>query len=161
MGTLYDNDIVAWSEQQAAVLERIAREVRANDADWNNIIEEIRDLGLSQLKTVIAYLTLASTHMLKLALWPHHPSQQHWRQEVLNFLQQASARYQPSMRQRIAPEPIGRRALHDVAQMEFPEHPPVALPARFVPDIDAMLSQEFDLTTAIATIRREFAARDG
>jgi hypothetical protein len=39
--TLYDTDIVAWSEHQAALLRRLARGERVNDQmDWDNLVED-------------------------------------------------------------------------------------------------------------------------
>ncbi|GEM_PF-5947827 len=46
---LYDTDILAWSEQQAAVLRALAvRHDLPNDLDLSHVAEEIEDLGLSQ-----------------------------------------------------------------------------------------------------------------
>ena len=48
---LYDTDILLWSEQQAELLRRRA----ANALDWDNLAEEIGDVGLSQLRAVDAF----------------------------------------------------------------------------------------------------------
>ncbi len=42
--TLYDTDYNQWFEQTAQQL----REGRLNDVDWENLIEEIEDMGKSQ-----------------------------------------------------------------------------------------------------------------
>ena len=49
MSDLYDDDILEWSEQQAALLRRVAAGERLNDAspDWANIIEEVESVGLN------------------------------------------------------------------------------------------------------------------
>jgi len=46
-GNLYDRDVVAWSEQQAALLRRRAPGELVNDADldWPNTAEEIESVG--------------------------------------------------------------------------------------------------------------------
>jgi hypothetical protein len=42
----YDADFLRWSEQQAALLRRVADGERINDqVDWDNIIEEIESLA--------------------------------------------------------------------------------------------------------------------
>ena len=46
MSDLYDTDAVTWAEQQAALLRRIAAGERVNDqVDWENVVEEIEDVG--------------------------------------------------------------------------------------------------------------------
>ena len=46
MNDLYDEDFVAWSERQAALLRRRAAGELVNDAeiDWTNVAEEIEAL---------------------------------------------------------------------------------------------------------------------
>ena len=46
--TLYDEDFVAWAEQQAAALRAAARGGSNQQLDWENLAEEIEDLGKSQ-----------------------------------------------------------------------------------------------------------------
>ena len=47
----YDTDALAWAERQADFLTRLARGERVNvDIDWPNVIEEVRDVGLSELR---------------------------------------------------------------------------------------------------------------
>jgi hypothetical protein len=49
--SLYEEDVYAWSEQQAAVLRRLARRRdRPNELDLAHIAEEIEDVGASQLR---------------------------------------------------------------------------------------------------------------
>ena len=46
MSDLYDEDVVTWSEQQAALLRRVAAGERVNDqVDWINIIDEVESLA--------------------------------------------------------------------------------------------------------------------
>jgi Domain of unknown function DUF29 len=49
---LYDRDILAWSEHQATLLRRAALGERVNDIDWAHVVEEIEDVGLSELNAV-------------------------------------------------------------------------------------------------------------
>jgi Domain of unknown function DUF29 len=55
---LYDTDILLWSERQADLLRRHAAGERVNDAsiDWPNIVEEIEDVGRSELNSVESLL---------------------------------------------------------------------------------------------------------
>jgi hypothetical protein len=72
---LYETDILIWSEQQAALLRRRA----ANALDWDNLAEEIADVGLSQLHAVMSHLRLALLHDLKAEAWPLSRDVEHWR----------------------------------------------------------------------------------
>jgi hypothetical protein len=49
---LYDRDALAWSERQAALLRRVARGEPVNDVDWDHVVEEIEDVGLSRLNAI-------------------------------------------------------------------------------------------------------------
>ena len=45
----YDTDIVTWSERQAELLRRVGAGEHINDlVDWENVAEEIEDVGRSQ-----------------------------------------------------------------------------------------------------------------
>ena len=49
----YEDDLLVWSEQQADLLERLAAGEPVDERlDWPNLIEEVRDLGLSELRLV-------------------------------------------------------------------------------------------------------------
>jgi hypothetical protein len=97
----YDTDIVEWSEQQAALLRRVAAGERVNDLDWPNIIEEIESVGNEQVRSVESLLFQALVHDLKAEAWPDSPHVPHWLAEARGFRAQASLRFAPSMRQRI------------------------------------------------------------
>jgi hypothetical protein len=159
--TLYETDFLRWSEQQAEALARLRSRVRDNDIDWEHLIEEVRDLGGSELARVVGNLTIASAHLLKLARWPDHPAADHWRGEILIFLINARAAFSPSMRQRLDPEFVGRRALRDIEKLRLAGAPPVPLPRNFTPDIDAMLSGELDIDAAVAAIRARAETEQG
>lgn len=98
---LYDRDVLLWSQQNAELLRRLARGERVNGIDWVHVVEEIEDVGLSELNAVRSYLRLMLVHLLKLRGWPNSPSVPHWRTEVVSFQKDAARRFAPSMRQRI------------------------------------------------------------
>jgi hypothetical protein len=100
-GDPYDSDILEWSEQQAALLRRVAAGERVNDADWPNIIEEIESVGREQLHAVESLLTRALIHMLKTEAWPRSSAVPGWRAEMRLFRRQARRRFVPSMRPKI------------------------------------------------------------
>ena len=102
MATDYDSDILLWSEHQAALLRRRAAGELVNDADldWANIAEEIEAVGSEQLHAVQSLLGQALRHMLKAEAWPLSRDAPNWRADAIDFRQQATRRFVPSMREK-------------------------------------------------------------
>ena len=126
---LHERDVLAWSINQAALLRRVAAGERVNTVDWVNVVEEIEDLGISELNAVRSYLRQILVHLLKLHAWPGHDAARHWRSEVIAFQSDAAQRFAPSMRQRIELEKIHARAVRQVEplyQDGVPVPPPPA-----------------------------------
>lgn len=63
---LYDNDFVAWADQQALLLEQ----KRWHELDLVNLIEEVRDLGNRHRDALESQLTRLLMHLLK---WQYQP----------------------------------------------------------------------------------------
>ena len=84
MADLYDRDVVAWSEQQAALLRRRAAGELVNDAelDWPNIAEEIEDVGNEQRNALESLLTNIMQHRLQIDAWPLAQAVPHWQHEI-------------------------------------------------------------------------------
>jgi hypothetical protein len=102
MSDLYDDDVLLWSERQAALLRRIAAGEPVNERpDWPNIIEEVESVGRSDLRAVESLLLQALVHMLKAQAWPTSPAVPGWQAEVRLFRAQARRAFAPSMRQRL------------------------------------------------------------
>jgi len=81
--TLYDTDIVAWSEHQAALLRRLARGERVNDQmDWDNLVEEIESVGNEQRHAAESLLVNILRHRLQIAAWPAAAVVPHWQHEI-------------------------------------------------------------------------------
>ncbi len=97
MDGLCERDALAWAEQQAALLDRLAADERLNAAvDWSNVIGEVRDVGLSELRACRSLLRQAMLNLLKLHVWPDSPSSSHWRSEVRAWLTDAEDRHTTS-----------------------------------------------------------------
>ena len=111
---LYDRDILIWSEQQAALLRRLAAGERLDGLDWTNLIDEVESVGLSELHRCESMLTEALVHLLKLHAVPNSLAARKWRSESLRFLADAQESFAPSMRQRIDLDRRFRRALAQV-----------------------------------------------
>lgn len=61
MGNLYDTDIIAWAQQQAALL----RSGEWSSLDIVNLAEEIEDVGKSEQRELHSRLAVFLSHLLK------------------------------------------------------------------------------------------------
>ncbi len=148
---LYE-DCLAWSERQAGLLRRLAAGERVNDElDWPNVIEEIQDVGLSELHAVRSLLARSLEHLLKARGWPDGPVQ-HWKREIRAFLSDANRQVTPSMHRRLDIPDLYERARLLIADDDLDGRAPRTLPENcpFVvenlivkgkapPDVDALL----------------------
>jgi hypothetical protein len=66
MGTSYDTDVVAWANEQAALL----RAGRFDAIDALNIAEEIEDVGKTEQRELGSHLAVLLAHLLK---WKFQP----------------------------------------------------------------------------------------
>jgi Domain of unknown function DUF29 len=141
MSDLYDEDILLWSEHQAALLRRLAagEHVNDRDLDWPNISEEIEAVGRSELRACESLLMQAIVHRLKQACWPTSSELAHWREEEIRFRQEAADAFSPSMRQRIDVARIYRRAMQRLPAM-IDGNPPLSLPNEAAPALDELLA---------------------
>ena len=98
---LYERDILSWSEHQASLLRKLAGGERVNDIDWEHVVAEIEDVGISELNAVRSLLRQMLVHLLKLHNWPDNPSANHWRGAIAASQADAAQRFSPGMRQRI------------------------------------------------------------
>ena len=137
---LHDRDALAWSLQQAALLRRLAAGERVNDIDWEHVVEEIEDVGLSELNAVESYLRQMLVHLLKLHGWLGHSARNHWREEIAAFQGNAAARFAPSMRQRIDLETVYARAKRQVAQLPYADRPARTPPPACPVTLDQLLT---------------------
>ncbi len=109
---LYEHDALAWAEHQADLLRRLAAGERLNETiDWPNVIEEVQDVGLSELRSCESLLQQAMAHLLKLHAFPDSQAAAHWRDETGTFLDDAARRFTPSMWQRISLDDLYTKAL--------------------------------------------------
>jgi len=129
MSTLYDTDIVLWSERQAELLRRLARGEQPNDLDWENVIAEVESVGRSETSAVRSLLQRAQEHLLKAAAWPDAVPARRWIHDSGVFIRDARRGWAPSMAQRIDLAELYRDARETVEDLAFEEGPPGPLPA--------------------------------
>ena len=80
---LYDEDFVAWSEQQAEALRAAARGGSNHQLDWENLAEEIESLGKSDRRELASRLAVIVEHLIKLDHSPARYPRKRWRQTIL------------------------------------------------------------------------------
>ncbi|HTQ33857.1 MAG TPA: DUF29 domain-containing protein [Stellaceae bacterium] len=82
--TLHDEDLLAWSKDQAAAL-RVAARAGSNLAlDWENLAEEIEDLGASQKSSLHSQTRRIIEHLLKLEYSPAKDPRLGWEESITN-----------------------------------------------------------------------------
>jgi hypothetical protein len=152
---LYDDDILAWSEQQAAALRGMAtwRDL-PNDLDLDNIVEEIESVGRSQLDRAESLIALILEHIAKAVSEPETPSLGHWRTECVGWHAQLLRAFSPSMRQRIDMDALWRSALR-VAEAALAEHDQQLASNLTVPcpvALDDLLAETFEFREIVRRI---------
>jgi uncharacterized protein DUF29 len=149
MSSLYDDDILLWSEQQAAAIRRLGRNAREipNELDIENVAEEIESVGRSELAAVESYLELIFVHLIRLAVEPDSTSVRHWRGEIVAFHANARRRYAPSMRQRMDVNALwGTAREQSLLAYEGAEHERVVALSTEAPfGLDELLAEKIDV----------------
>ena len=143
---LYERDSLAWAERQADLLRRLAAGERLNEpVDWPNVIEEVQDVGLSELRACKSLLRQALVHLLKLYAWPGSTAAAHWRSEVIGFRADMRDHFAPSMRQRISLDGIYKVALEQAQAGTDNSGKPRPVPATCPFVLDDLLSLDADI----------------
>ncbi len=154
---LYEHDALAWADHQAALLRRLAAGEGVNEAvDWLHVIEEVQDVGLSELRACQSLLEQALTHLLKLHSMPDSPSAKHWRDEVQAFRHDVQRRFTPSMRHRIGLDDLYRKAAGRArTAMEDNGLAPGPLPDGCPFGLNELLNEGFGVAALVAKLDGE------
>jgi hypothetical protein len=154
---LYDSDILAWSEQQAAVLRRLAaRGELPNDLDLDNVVEEIESVGRNELRAAKSPIRLILMHIAKAVSQPDALAIAHWRTECIGWHEELQESFSPSMRQRIDMDALWRSALRR-AESSLAEHGGALAKNLSGPcpiGLDDLLSEAFDFCDVAARIAK-------
>lgn len=150
---LYERDALAWAEREADLLRRLAAGERLNEpVDWPNVIEEVQDVGLSELRACESLLQQAMVHLLKLRAWPGSRAAGHWCDEAGVFLDDAERRFTASMRQRIGLDDLYARALRRARAAKDDAGTPHALPDTCPFVLGDLLAPGADVQTLVKKI---------
>ncbi|MGK7882795.1 MAG: DUF29 domain-containing protein [Crocosphaera sp.] len=81
--TSYSSDYYTWTKEQVKLLKLKQFE----EVDWDNLIEEIEDLGKSRENALESYLESLLEHLLKLYYWESEKEYctRGWKAEIRNF----------------------------------------------------------------------------
>jgi hypothetical protein len=101
---LYDEDFVAWAEQQSAALRAAARTGSNQLLDWDHLAEEIEGLAASQRSALRSQIRRIIRHLVKLQLSHATDPRRGWiesindaREEIRDLLEDS-----PSLRREVA-----------------------------------------------------------
>jgi hypothetical protein len=153
--SLYDDDIVLWSEEQAQLIRRLGRARRGlpNELDIENVAEEIESVGRSELASVESFLRLLMLHLINIAAVPDSPTAPHWEDEARNFQAEAVTRFAPSMAERLDLARAWRLA-RDQAISHLSRHgdatPPLS--SRCPWTVEELLREPMDLEALLARL---------
>jgi hypothetical protein len=162
--SLYHEDILLWSEEQAEIIRRLGRTRRdlPNELDIENVAEEIESVGRSELAAVKSHIRLILGHSLKLALEPETSAAGHWRGEIVVFHAALLDRCSPSMRQHIDMDELWRpvreqaKLVYGAVQRQAIE----ALPHRSPLVLDDVIAEEIDSFVLTAKLGEGLPDRD-
>ncbi|MCL1470074.1 DUF29 domain-containing protein [Argonema antarcticum] len=92
--TRYETDYHQWIKETVNQL----RERHFHEVDWDNLIEELENMGKSDKRAVLSFLTRLLEHLLKLSYWQveKEHSGNHWAAEIVNFRAQIQHRLEDS-----------------------------------------------------------------
>jgi len=164
--SLYDDDTLAWSEAQAAALRSLSgRRDLPNQLDLANVVEEIEDVGKSELRAVESLIENILVHLILLWADPAAPAVGGWRGEITDWRVAARRRITPSMRSKIDMNELWRDALTigcaklaawDETKAEAARTTLTGSPCPF--DLVALLTESFDPRQAVARLQEATAS---
>ena len=82
--SLYDRDFVAWSKQQAEALRTAARIGSNQSLDWENLAEEIEDLGKSARRELQSQIRRIVRHLVELQHSPATEPRRGWAESIVD-----------------------------------------------------------------------------
>jgi hypothetical protein len=156
--TLYDDDILLWSEQQAAAIRKLgsARRDLPNELDIENVAEEIESVGRTELAAVKSNFRHIFVYLLKSLVEADADSARYWRSEIVARHWSARRRFSSSMRQRVDLDKLWQSAreqsmlAYEDAQVtlltDLPEQCPFSL--------DDLLGERIDSLALMQRLRR-------
>jgi hypothetical protein len=156
--TLYDDDILLWSEQQAEVIRRLREtaEDLPEDLDLENVAEEIESVGRSMLASVQIATRDVLFRLIKLIDVPKTDVARHLRCEIGHFQFEVANRYSPSMRSRIDVDELWAEARYQFevgyGERGLPDASPITL--------DELLAGPLDIDQTLKRLRESLSGQN-
>lgn len=101
---LHESDFNRWVEEIKTKIQR--RDIE--DMDWDNLLDEIEDMGASQKRSLDSYMQRLIEHILKLQYWESESDRcrNAWMAEIANFRSRINRvlRKNPSLKNYLATE---------------------------------------------------------
>ena len=113
MRNLYETDFVEWTIKQAQALND--HNIKA--LDWDNLKEEIEDLGKEQINAVHSFIKQIIIHKLKLDYTNEILSRGHWIDEIDDFQDEIERRLTKTLLNKINIQPEYERAKRKVLKL--------------------------------------------
>lgn len=132
MNQLYKQDFNLWLKEIAIAIKN--RDV--SNMDWDNLLEEIEDIGASQKRALRSYLNRLIEHIFKLKYWTSERdrNRNNWRIEITNFRREAKSILEdsPSLNQYLAENYLfwyekSVKGLQKSKVFDLPNHEPISL----------------------------------
>ncbi|KMW74004.1 hypothetical protein TI10_07220 [Photorhabdus luminescens subsp. luminescens] len=140
MGTRYETDVVAWANEQAALL----RSGKLSQIDIENIAEEIEDVGKSEKRELASRLAVLLTHLLK---WQFQPGRRgsSWQRTIKEQRKSLSRRIDktPSLKGCLADKEWLDDAWSDAVAIAADETGLDVFPESCIWNMEQILSQDF------------------
>ena len=111
----YDEDFHAWALDHAERLRALARTRPNEPIDWEQVAEELEDMGRRERRGAEAYLKLIILHLLKLEYARDAVSARHWRAEIAAFRKNLARLLTPSLQTLLPGELAG---IYELARAE-------------------------------------------
>ncbi|HTW51967.1 MAG TPA: DUF29 domain-containing protein [Stellaceae bacterium] len=121
--TLYEDDTVAWAENQATALRAAAHGGSNQELDWQNLAEEIEDLSKSIKRGVHSQVRKVIEHLIKLEYSPAQRPRNSWLESIayarveIDAALEESPSLKPQLEQ-IIREEIPRAARPAISRLE-------------------------------------------
>jgi hypothetical protein len=125
---LYERDYVSWAEAQAAALR--ARGTGPTILDYDNLAEEVEDLGRSETHACSSQVENIIAHFLKIQFVGPIQTIPHWKGEISNFRWQLAKRLTRTIENRLPADLHGTFA-HVVRNLAT---------RGLLPDVDSVLA---------------------
>ena len=138
MNKLYEQDFNLWLEEIAIAIKN--RDV--SKMDWDNLLEEIEDMGASQKRALRSYMNRLIEHIFKLKYWTSErdSNRNNWRIEITNFRREAKSILEdsPSLKKYLAANYLfwydkSVTGIQKSEVFDVPNHEPISL-ARMLDD---------------------------